>query len=485
MICTSWFDPIGGHVHLDVPQSLSDARKKQATQALALFGLTLLASENKRTNSARSGIGSYGGALDFRWQKNGSTLEWRTPSAEWICSEKSALCFLATTATLWHACTTKEAEVKKIMAKLKIGTIELNALRPLVVANRRFGIAIFKASKEVAKLSPFYEEWKEEVDLALSPGRFRKLKEKSKYELGHGWKLQERGSFPAIKKLMDKDIRKTLTGGNSKQTFKISWNPDINVGAMAEVISNTFSSLKYTNKNQYILFGLKNPFDSIIAIDNKWKIHAGESELLTKTSASKAEETFKKLFTKAKEHGIKTTEREFNAITGEFKELQANKLILIGIPRSLRDPIKALPLVRLIQKIETNRSEPVKFPNIEELSDAKDDEGPEGETEPSDINGITPTGNFCVFMSNPRQPDETFQEDEQIEEDSDELEEIPGTSETSEPSTLPNESGAGTEESPIIPGIPSDAFTYSNQIPVNAAANTSPIWPSTINFINS
>ena len=363
---------VGGHIHLE----LSEKNKSNTTlhenisRKLGSFYLPIILSEDKLNLKTRD-KNNYGKLTDFRvdCRDDEYTFEFRTPSAEWLTTERITSATLAYIATVYNEIMHHPKNFSKCNALIFKNQNQANALRNLAISDFRIIMKNLTSKiKKYVRNFEFYQQYKNEIDFILSADKVSKEKQKVNYNIAIGWNMVKYKQ-PNKRQLFSRITTKnTINIDNITQLIPLYYNPDTNVAEFAQAMKTKIASLNWKTKKHYFLFGLKKGInDFIIANKNSMEnltFLYGQEQIKTRNDLYHIIETFKRM--NSKFPYIKKRNQPKN-------ETSNKEYVIIGIPYDLRMGLKIKPLIEHIYNIEKGRLEitknsPINIPLPEEIT---------------------------------------------------------------------------------------------------------------------
>ncbi len=375
--------PIGGHIHLEIPESLkkdnqahnwaknNDKLINKIGKMMATFIMPIIASEHKisafgRITEPNHQGKLYGQADDVLIKghnDNSITLEIRGLSAEWLSSPIITEATLAYIGVCWdeiikhHETLFEEPAILKTQRHIDVFQ------RVMLADNELLETVIIKKIRKLVRKFELYPKFKKEIELILHPDRAYKEKEKRGWNLKTGWILNRKEINPSRKDLLDKErVKKGLIGKEiikTEEGFHIPYNDDYNIQAFAKSITDRIEILNWNLNNEYFLFGLKRNVEGFAAMSIEYKTFFSISSNVepeeTKESCKKMADRF-----------IDTLESQMriDPKTGRTRIIGKNQIV-IGIPYNIRAEDKKESLIDYIWSIENKKMIPKdlkKFP---------------------------------------------------------------------------------------------------------------------------
>lgn len=367
------FAPIGGHIHLAVPEHI-DANgttfKKQLDKFFP-FLIPITLSENKISATVRIKT-SYGAITDLRFDhkftnQNGTpgyTCEVRCPTAEWTSSKKITRATIAYLAVVWNELTAHPKSFITATAKLPRTKEQIKAVHLLAMSNYEDGASpVLKEIKKHIKNFELYDKYKEEIEFILNPKEVVKEKKECLYEATRGWGFAKEAakitktefmSEKAIKDTADKENLDNKTNPNY-----IIFNKDFKVDQFAGALNERIIAFGWKPENTYVLFGLRKGIPEIVARNRRGEYIVGENMIKTKGDLTQMESTFKKLETKLSS-SIGTPGKKIDIVSEKIIDTKS-KTILIGIPYDMRTKEDTKTMLSTIYDIENKKYKPKKI----------------------------------------------------------------------------------------------------------------------------
>jgi len=373
--------PVGGHIHFQISQEMHDNQKlvESLHKKIASFYLPVLISENKMNLRIRSQGGGYGTLTDFHGDNafsNGSgydfTYEFRTPSAEWLVTEKITRATLAYFAVVYNEILYQPENFKKYMYIVYRNREQAFALHKLAVTEY-IGVTekLFNDIKKAVKTFELYNDYKAEVDYILNPKKVMEDKQKAEYNIVVGWNLEKSTKIkdPSFKILInDKKFKEIANKKNldiMTEAIDIKYNNDINVADMVESFKKHVAAFEWKLKNNYYLFGLKKGLDTPIIFNQDKELLCGKEEIKTRSDKQAMDEMMERMFEKTYASKRKT----INPLT---MKIEKEKLVIIGLPYAMRIANDVKDLIKIIYPLEKETITPM---NLEmEYKNLIDDE---------------------------------------------------------------------------------------------------------------
>ena len=328
--------PVGGHIHFeldDVSRNMSDAKARVVCKKLSTFYIPILLGESKSNALIRLQT-SYGRFSDWRREGSQPTYEYRTPSAEWQCSERIATATLAYMGCVWNEAVHHPKSFTKCAAIYTNDRMG-DAIQNLVARDYApIKDALTNDLIKTIKTFEYYEMFKEEIDYIMNFRKVLKDKEDAEFCINNGWNLGT--AISATKKTFNNEAKinkelKDMDVDRWLALFNIPFNPDNNVGEFVDALKKRILAFDMTMKNNYFMFGMRKGVDKPIIMDSKGWL-AGGAQIKTKRDSSVIKDTFDRMMGKCRR-------------TGENN-------IIIGLPYKDRMERNVRPVMDLIYGLE-------------------------------------------------------------------------------------------------------------------------------------
>lgn len=364
---TSEFDPIGGHIHFEVPkgESWSNEKRNALHRKMSSFYLPVLLSENKVNLNLRIRQG-YGSLKDNRIQKmfsypdgtDGFTYEFRCPSAEWMTTPKIALATLSYLAVVYHEIINKPRSFGKYSDIIYKSDKQGDALQTLAIME--FNLLtrqIMSKTKKYIKNFAMYEHYKDEIEYLFHPEKILKDKSMAEYNLKIGWKLGKNSQQPKKKDiLISKNRFKQIIADKNlddiKKVMNIHSNDDTNVILFTEALKDRISAFNWKLKNNYYIFGIRKGINEIVIKNFSGDFLAGNNLIKTTSDLDTMDNLFARMQDKFQANGSSSGKNiiiDFK--TGKPKNINSTS-ILIGLPYEMRIKEDIKPFLESIWNIE-------------------------------------------------------------------------------------------------------------------------------------
>lgn len=372
----SEFDPIGGHIHFEIPKGVTWTTEKRNSihRKMASFYMPILLSENKVNLNLRIRQG-YGSLKDNRIQEmfkypdgtRGFTYEFRCPSSEWMTTPKIALSVLAYMSVVYHEIINRPRSFCKYSDIVYKNDKQGDALQTLAVMDYNLlTTQILTKIKKYIKNFEMYEHYKTEIDYIFKPEQILKEKNKMEYNLSLGWELDKQNQVVKKKEItMSKTkfskIKETKNLDDIKKVMNIYSNDDTNVVLFTEALKDRVSTFNWKLKNNYYIFGIRKGIDKMIIRNFTGEFLAGEDVIKTQSDLTAVE----KLFGRMKQKFSSITHIPPKSLIIDFKtgkpKNPLDSSLLIGLPYEMRTKENLTPFLEAIWDIENNKLVPSTF----------------------------------------------------------------------------------------------------------------------------
>jgi hypothetical protein len=316
---------------------------------------------------------TYGKLTDSRYERHGGiyTYEFRTPSAEWLTTEKIALSTLAYLGTVYNEIINHPRKMSAYSDIFYSNEKQAEALQNLALANyRSLNEIIVRNIKKYIKNFEFYETYKEEIDYILNIKKVTQDKEKAQFEIKKGWELKNSTTKISKKSILsDRATQNNLKKNKIESTEGLSgiyYNKDINVDEFQRTLGEKIYAFSWKLKNNYFLFGIKEGIEEIIVFDTEKNIYKGDKIITTEEDYASMAELFDKMIEKYKttRSGKEKNINDLIKILGSSMQKDGTKDILIGIPYSMRIAHNTKPFISLVYDLENKKQKTTKFSEI-------------------------------------------------------------------------------------------------------------------------
>lgn len=367
MSVLSTFAPVGGHIHFEIDKTMHDSpqRIQILHKKISSFFLPIMISENKINLRLRSGNNNhaYGTLTDFHgdncYEKEDGTTEYtyefRTPSAEWLITEKICNATFAYMGMIYNEVMYKQKNFAKYMSIVYKNNEQAKALHQLAITDY-VGITegLFNNIKKAVRTFELYPEFKEQIEYILNPKRVAEDKKKAKYNIIEGWKLGKTSEFkkPSVKTIInDKKFKESASKIDLDQMvslMNISYNDDTNVDLFVRSLSERAMAFNWKLKNNYFIFGMKKGINETIVFNQAEELLLGKNLIKTTSDKTAMVELMQRMFSKFQ----KTQNKTINPITGEIEKIN---LITIGLPYEMRLKKNPKEFIKLVYALEENK----------------------------------------------------------------------------------------------------------------------------------
>jgi len=383
MSTISEFSSIGGHIHLEVPKGEVWTKEKRNTieRRLASFYLPLLLTENKTNLNLRLKQ-TYGSITDIRLDNqfdypdgtSGYTVEYRSPSAEWLTTPKIASATLCYFAVVYHEILNNPKSFVKFNDLIFKSDKQADALQALAIME--FDLltnTILNKARKYIRTFEKYKEYKDEIEYIFNYKQVIKDKIKANYDITVGWNLVEKtvpkkSEILASKKRIQA-IAKEKDFDMFKKVMNIHYNDDANVALFAENLKDRVAAFNWKLKNNYFLFGMRKGINEIVAKNMKQEYLTGNNLLKTILDKEQMDRLFNKMNDRFNDRNSFNQGATIDFTTGKAKD-QRESSIVIGIPYDSRIKEDIKPFLNFVWALE--KGEITKQKMSELINDAGD-----------------------------------------------------------------------------------------------------------------
>lgn len=357
-LSTSSFNaPIGGHIHIELSQktlrNIASIHRK-----LASFYLPIMLGENCINMRIRN-RSNYGLISDYRTRTVSDdgkikTYEFRTPSAEWLTTEKICRSTLAYIATVYNEITKHPTNFNKTKEIVYKNQKQGEALQNIALTRyASLAETVNNKIKKAIRTFEFYPKYKKEIDFIMNANKVIEEKEKVEFNMLLGWNLIKQKE-PSKKELFSdkktKEIIAEIDGDKlNKLITKIKHNAnDQNTEIFENAIKERILAYNWDIKHEYYIFGLKKGINKIITFNRGFELLNPKEIIKTKTDLSLIYSMYNKVINKIP--ALRATDAK------ETEEMLAKKQIFIGIPYKTRIKLETKEFIELIYKIEVQNT---------------------------------------------------------------------------------------------------------------------------------
>lgn len=343
----SLWAPVGGHIHLELPEGMTEAKAQIAHKKLMSFYLPILLGEQK--TNLRIRLGSYGKLTDMRAGDGKPTLEVRCPSAEWLTSRKISQATLAYMGVVWNEVVNHP---DKLPSKLLLKTKEQeDALQEMALSDfEAVTRSMMRSITHAVKKFELYSAFKEEIDYILRPDRVLNDKKKLNFIINNGWDFKPKASKLIKKAFMAKsEIKDGKVEGN---WLGVQHNGDINTGLFADELKMKILGGTKLSSNYYI-FGLKKGIEKFIIYRKTGFLEA--PEIFNDEEKNQLVDTVQRMVSRASA-GVRET-LAINFDKGKI-ERKTPELTIIGVPFDVRNKRNVKAFLNKIWLLENKKLQP-------------------------------------------------------------------------------------------------------------------------------
>jgi hypothetical protein len=365
MTTLSLGNPIGGHIHLEIPQNteennLSPEYKKNIEvieargdpaigRMMALYLAPIIASEHRISAALRMASNGYGKIHDIRKNNvnpGARTVEVRGLTAEWTCRPDIALATLTYLGVVWHEILTRgpnsimrsPISLKTIQQTDSLQTMLLSEYQPVMDS-------VIKAVYQQVKKFELYKDHKDAVDLIFDYKKTSKMKEEVGWNLTQGWTKNEAKPKNTTKRtfLSDARIKRELKkiDEESLQTMSqenVTYNDDFNMTNLMSALNTRITALSIELQHDYFFYGLKKNTENFLIVSHE-KRDEDKNQVLTHPNNLTRDE-ITSISTKMYNRylsGKKDTRGQLKINPKTGKNIDQNQTIItFGIPYELR-----------------------------------------------------------------------------------------------------------------------------------------------------
>jgi hypothetical protein len=359
----SLWAPIGGHIHLELPEGERERSHDEMAaphKKLMSFYLPILLSEQKTDLRIRGQ--NYGKLSDYHTGEGKPTLEVRSPSAEWLTSERITRATLSYMSCVWHEIWEHPENLdKKILFKTGKQQAAIQELADSNFLSLTRGL--LRAIGKNVRSFELYPQFKEDIEFILRPDRVLAEKKKYNFSIKDGW------GFDTQKvKLNKRHFLKTPKNVDGKNlNLGLNHNDDLNTGSLVdEVAARVMGGLNL--KYQYFFYGLKEDVPGHLISSNEAIFKAPQAT--SPEELERIQTTGRRMWEKAMDmldvKGVLKLDFKHSKVIQEPVQVFA-----IGVPFAERKSKKFKPTLNLIWELEKNRLKAI-TPTVSPLQAGKD-----------------------------------------------------------------------------------------------------------------
>lgn len=379
MSTLSTYAPVGGHFHFQISEELHDNPKKLAIihKKVSSFFLPIMISENKISLRLRTKGNGYGTLTDYHGDNRYSrpdggydyTYEFRTPSAEWLTTEKICEATHAYLGVVFNEIINEPKNFARFSDIIYKNNEQAKALHQLAITDY-IGVteSLFNRIKKAVRSFKLYPEYKAQIEYILNPQKVMADKKKAEYNIAKGWGFVKKADtkVPNIKEILNRkkflEKASKLDLDKMAAMMNISFNDDTNVNLFVRSLSEKAAVFNWKLENNYFIFGLRKGIDETLVFDQNGKIIIGGNIIKTVSDQSAMEELTGRIIRKF----ISGKPRSIDPTTGEIKKV---KTTIIGLPYDMRVQKKCDQFVRLVYKLEKTKNLAGKEISYKDLTD--------------------------------------------------------------------------------------------------------------------
>lgn len=335
---TSFQFPAGGHIHLQIPARIYDDTDKLENITLGqfMFYLPILLSEDPQNVEARreEGYGKYTdepyreGEHETDGGQTSFTIEFRSPTAEWLTTPKIAAATLAYIATIHNELLNHPAHIKQFK-ELYMKRDELIETLEDINESRSpmFTKPLMKRIHQAVSTFELYPAFKKEIMYIMDSKKVLEDKRKVNFDILKGWKIET--PKPTVEQLKHERYIKSKIAKMDEREYDhntaiyqlFSYNEDYKIQEFVQELTKRIHAFAWKLENKYVFFGLRKGYNEVIVANSKSEVLMGPKNLLTD----------QELRTKAS-----------TALKKMIKRFKQENAYFIGIPYELRRGAKAL-----------------------------------------------------------------------------------------------------------------------------------------------
>lgn len=362
MMTLSTYASIGGHIHFEM--NGTDEENKNSVNSihkkLSSFALPIIMSENKISLRLRQKNG-YGSLDDFRYDKkiqsdrktHKATYEFRTPSAEWLITPKICEATFAYLGVVYNEIINNPENFKKFNNIILKNNDHARALMAFAVSDYSIITkAIFGEIKKAVRTFSMYNDYKQQCEYILNPGKVMKDKKAAEYNIVVGWGLRKKSDKVKLESLLDnKAINEKLKNIDMDGfcgLINIMINNDINIKDFADELNKTSIANNWQLKNSYYLFGLRKGVEHAIVCNSEGKLLAGEENVKTTLDNRAMEGLIARTIEKVRNSFPEA--KVLDPSTGEI--INNKKIFCIGLTYDTRIARDYGALIKMIYELE-------------------------------------------------------------------------------------------------------------------------------------
>lgn len=353
IISSSAFASTGGHIHLELPPALqegqSDSRKKvdDLFKKLAALALPLTLGEDPDDRDVRRKRG-YGNLEDYRVFEH-QTIEFRSPTAEWLTTPKICQATLAYMGVCWDQLLNHPETHKKYKTLFFRSKKQIEDMEHITGSGYELFINyLLKNLRRAIKTFALYPTFKEECDYILNPQKVLADKQKAQFNIAIGWNLINKHCPTQRQLLSDKQIRERLTEKYSESALQelthlisVSCGDELNVDQFALELKKRILAYNWKPRFNYYLFGIKEGVKDHVVISPSATVLAGAEQ-------TKSQEDKDWLSLLSRKIASRLLLKE-----GASKYFPDNKITLgVGIPYAYRMALNTKPFIEKIIELE-------------------------------------------------------------------------------------------------------------------------------------
>lgn len=384
-------NPIGGHIHLELPQDVEAYAKSVTTilgrsdeaigRMMALYLAPIIASEHRISAAIRLNSGSYGKIHDIRKNRPSDsvqTIEVRGLTAEWTCRPDIALATLTYLGVIWNEILTKGPNAI-VRTPLGLKTInQTNSLQTMLLSEYQPVMdAIIKATHQHVKNFELYQENKAAIDLIFDYKKTSKMKEDVGWNISRGWNQEKKTPKMTKRSFMSdtrikKELKKIDDDAISPNQQNVTYNDDFNMSKFMTALNERITALSLQLENDYFFYGLKKETENFLI--TRHDMQTKEFDFLTYPKNVKRDDVKaianKMLLRYTSNYKETKGQLRLDPKTGKNRSSQKT-LITFGIPYELRADSDIKLFLAKLWDVERGLVHPTPLTEIPEVIDAK------------------------------------------------------------------------------------------------------------------
>lgn len=369
---------LGGHIHLELPETITRSGSSRNIQTvisnihkkLSSFYLPVMMGENRINVRMRLKM-SYGKITDHRTHDHddgSKSYEFRVPTAEWLATPEIAEATLAYLATVYNEIIRHPRNFAKAKGVIWKSQKQGESLQDLLLTDFTvIGDAILDKMKKFVRTFEFYSQYKSQIEFIFQPKKVIETKEKTRYNINQGWKL-DTAAQPTKRLLVNEKQLKIACQKIDVETLAkyvpITYNSDDYVESFVRAIKNRVIAYNWKLGRTYFFYGLRKGIDDFIVTDKNFGFYHGHKQIKTQRDLNTIRDSWERMNQKFPVNGIFDSE--------EDQKKTKSRYTLVGIPYQLRIEENHRSLIELICELEkkivpktvTPNELPARLPNL-------------------------------------------------------------------------------------------------------------------------